>query len=150
MLDTPHRIHRREFKDYQPLLMLLQTLDIVDDDTRQDFACVTGAVWRAFTLATKGAQRRRLTALFAPDGLDGFASLLFVGCDFVRRRQHQSRALWSAPAWDPAPSDAAVARLCIGFAGRLVLTQAHLADLPAAARAGSPPLPRCDEGLRLG
>lgn len=116
------RIQRREFKDYQPLFMLINSLDVIDEATRRDFVCMQGPVWRRYNEATKGAKQRRITVLFLGDADNRFEELLLVGCDHVRRREHHCHRLWSGHALGSLLDDRAVRHLCCGLAGRSVLT----------------------------
>ena len=122
MFDRPQRIQRREFRDYQPLFMLINSLDIIDEATRRDFVCMQGPVWRRYNEATKGAKERRITVLFLGDADNSFEELLLVGCDFVRRRQRHCQRLWSRHPLGSRLDDAAVHQLCCGLAGRSVIT----------------------------
>lgn len=76
MIESPHqRLQRREFKDFQPLFMLINSLDIIDPATRRDFVCNLGPVWQRYNAATKGATARRITVLFLGDEYNrGFES----------------------------------------------------------------------------
>lgn len=116
------RVQRREFKDYQPLFMLINSLDIIDDATRRDFMCINGPVWLRFNEATKGAKERRITTLFLSNENNTFDELLFVGCDYVRRRQRHCRVLWRNPALCPPPSEHGLRHVCLELAGRSILT----------------------------
>ena len=126
MLDVHHRIQRREFSDYQPLFTLINSLDIIDEATRRDFVFKHGPVWQRYNAVTKGAQRRRITVLFLGDETNSFEELLFVGCDCVKQRIHQCQILWSGHPLGALLDDAAVRHLCLGLAGRSVLTWAAL------------------------
>jgi hypothetical protein len=154
MFERHQRIQRREFKDYQPLFMLINSLDIIDEATRRDFICMQGPVWRRYNEATKGAQHRRITVLFIGDQYNSFEELLLVGCDFVRRRQHCCKPLWTGHPWTASLDDAAVRHLCIGLAGRSVLMpdvlgrSAHeplVADETTLLGSRHAPAPRTDE-----
>ncbi len=134
------RVQRREFKEYQPLFMLINSLDIIDNATRREFMCVNGPVWHRFNEATKGASQRRITALFLSNEQNAFDELLFVGCDYVRRRQHQCRPLWTGHALCTALGDSLVKRACLELAGRSVVRLGMLQPEPAvqSGRHGSP------------
>lgn len=135
--DEDPRIQRREFKDYQPLFMLIGNLDFVDEATRREFACISGPVWRRYTDATRRARQRRITALFLSDENNLFHDLLFVGCDALTRWEHRHWVLWNHPGW---PVDEAVARhACVTLAGRSVLRASSL--WPAQHAPVAAPLP---------
>lgn len=118
------RIQRREFRDYQPLFMLVNSLDFIDGATRRQFMCIHGPVWQRYNETTRRASERRITALFLSDENNCFLELLFVGCDARKGREHRCRAMWSHPAWS---LDEAMARhACITLAGRSVLRESAL------------------------
>jgi hypothetical protein len=122
MFPDHQRIQRREYKDFQPLSLQIVNLDIVDPATRRDFICVVGPVWKRFNAATRGAKNRRITALFLSNEANTFDALLFVGCDYVRRRERHWNALWTAhPAFLGADSSL-VEHVCVNMGGRSVLT----------------------------
>ncbi len=133
MYPSTRRVQRREFKDYPPVFMLLSNLDIIDDATRRDFACLIGQVWQRYNAATKGAKERRITALFLSNERNTFDELLFVGCDFVTRRQHHCLPLWSEHPLASGWSAAQMRIACIERAGRSVL---HWRDLALDSGAG--------------
>lgn len=120
------RVQRREFKDYQPMLMLINSLDIIDEATRRDFMCVVGPIWQRYNAATKGARQRRITAYFLGDDTNSFDELLYIGCDWVSRRQHQWRTLWAGHPLCERLSEEAVRHFCVGLEGRSVLTLSGL------------------------
>ncbi|MBL8301284.1 MAG: hypothetical protein JNM26_00765 [Ideonella sp.] len=124
------RIQRREFKDYQPLLMLVNSVDSVDAATRREFICINGPVWRRYNDTTRRSRERRITVLFLSNEDNTFDELLFVGCDALKRREHRCRVMWSHPEW---PVDDALARrACITLAGRSVLRVSSLWPTPHA------------------
>lgn len=130
------RIQRREFRDFQPLSLLVAEMDIVEPQARRDFLCITGPIWKRYNAATVRSAQRRLTALFLSNEANTFERLLFVGCDTVRRRRRSSQALWAAEPF--AGLDArAVEHICIDLRGRSVITFGSLA--PFMAGAASPP-----------
>ena len=134
MFDVHHRIQRREFSDYQPLFTLINSLDIIDEATRRDFIFKHGPVWQRYNEATKGAAQRRITVLFLGDEHNTFDELMFVGCDYVRRRQHHCQPLWNEhPSW-PEPGPQLVRRACIEWAGRSVLHVSMLAPEASPVR----------------
>jgi hypothetical protein len=122
--DTDRRIQRREFKDYQPLFMLINSLDFIDDATRREFMCINGPVWRRYNDITRRARERRITALFLSDENNFFHELMFVGCDARKGREHRCRVMWNHPDW---PLDEVLARhVCITLGGRSVLRESAL------------------------
>lgn len=137
------RIQRREFRDYQPLFMLVNSLDFITEATRRDFTCIHGPVWRRYNETTRRARERRITALFLSDENNRFEELLFVGCDAKKGREHRCRTMWIHPQWE---ADDIVARwLCVSLAGRSVLRgievwPTHWATPTAAAGAPLPAL----------
>lgn len=140
---STYRIQRREYRDYQPVFMLLNSLAIIDEPTRRAFMCINGPIWQHYTVATKGASERRLTVMFLGNGHSVFDELLFVGCSWVRRRRQQALSLWSNHPLCQDLDDAAVHALCIELSGRSVLTLEVLQHLRQAADAGiayHPPL----------
>ena len=134
------RIQRREFKDYQPLFMLINSLDVIDEVTRREFMCINGPVWQRYTEATRRTRERRITALFLSDENNLFHGLLFVGCDARRGREHHCCAMWCHPDW---LLDEAMARhACITLAGRSVLRASTLWPHREDVHAGPPSLPQ--------
>ncbi len=145
------RIQRREFRDYQPLFMLVNSLDFIDDATRREFTCIQGPVWRRYNETTRRARDRRITVLFLSDDNNRFEELLFVGCDAIKGRDHRCRAIWTHPNW--AVDDVVARWLCVGLAGRSVLRGSELwasdwtpPPVPVRSRAAradgmQPPLP---------
>lgn len=124
MWTTEQRLQRREFKDYQPLFMLINSLDFIDESTRREFVCIHGEVWRRYTELTKRSRERRITALFLSDENNLFHELLFIGCDALKGRDHRCRVMWSHPDW---PFDEPMARhVCIALGGRSVLRASAL------------------------
>ncbi len=120
-IDSQRRIQRRELKDYQQLFMLMNSVDILDEGTRKDFICITGAVWKRYNEATKGASKRRITALFLSNDFNGFEELLFVGCDYERSRQHRCCTLWDDHTIGGWISQSCLTHVTTGLAGRTVL-----------------------------
>ncbi len=116
------RIQRREFKDYQPLFMLLNGLDIIDEATRREFICIQGPVWQRYTEATKGAKARRITVLFLSNENNGFDELLVVACSSFRRRQHHTKCLWNQHPLAHGLDDAGLRHICHDLSGRSVVT----------------------------
>lgn len=122
------RIQRREFRDYQPLFMLINSVDSVDEATRREFICINGPVWRRYNDTTRRSRERRITVLFLSDENNRFHELLFVGCDALKRREHRCKVMWHHPDW---PVDDTLARqACIQFAGRSVLHVSSLWPMP--------------------
>jgi hypothetical protein len=122
MIEHNHqRLQRREFKDFQPLFMLINSLDIIDAATRRDFVCKLGPVWQRYNAATKGAKSRRITALFLGDGYNSFDALFLVACDYVRRRQQHCVPLWTGHPLAAGITEPALKHLCLGTAGLSVL-----------------------------
>lgn len=118
------RIQRREFKDYQPLFMLVNSLDCIDEATRREFICIHGPVWQRYNETTRRARERHITALFLSDENNFFQELLFVGCDARKGREHRCRVMWSHPAW--CLGEAMARHVCITLAGRSVLRESAL------------------------
>lgn len=119
MWTAERRLQRREFRDYQPLFMLINSLDFIDAATRRAFVCIHGEAWRRYTALTKRSRERRITALFLSGPGHVFQSMLYVGADCLKGREHRCATLWADPAW---PLDEATARhLCIGLGGRSIL-----------------------------
>ena len=118
------RIQRREFRDYQPLFMLVNGLDIIDEATRREFVCINGPVWRRYNDTTRGARFRRITVLFLSDEDNLFHELLFVGCDAFKRREHRCTTMWRHPDW--AIDDSIARQVCITLGGRSVLRVSSL------------------------
>lgn len=141
MWTAEQRLQRREFKDYQPLFMLINSLDFIDESTRRQFACINGAVWRRYTELTKRSRQRRITALFLSDENNLFLDLLFVGGDCLKGREHRCGTLWADPDW--GLDDATAHHLCIGLAGRSILYPSMLwpADSASAAAPVHMPVP---------
>ncbi|GAP35987.1 hypothetical protein ABXN37_12610 [Piscinibacter sakaiensis] len=124
------RVQRREFRDYQPLSMMVAETAVLPAATRREFACVTGTVWRQYHTVTRRARDRRLTMLFLAGADQALTELLLVGCDCLRRGERQYRTLYVNPSW---PIDDALARrLCVDHDGRSVLPLSAL-HLPATA-----------------
>lgn len=122
MIEHPYqRLQRREFKDFQPLFMLINSLDIIDAATRRDFVCKLGPVWQRYNAATKGAKARRITALFLGDEYNSFDALFLVACDYSRRRQHHCVTLWAGHPLAAGITEPALKHLCLGTAGLSVL-----------------------------
>lgn len=149
------RLQRREYKDYQPLFMLVNSLDIVDETTRRDFVCLNGPVWKRYTEATKRTRERRITVLFLSDEHNLFDALLFVGCDFLKSREHRVRTLWTNPAW--CLDDPTARQLCVDLQGRSVLRLSSLPGLrtvdtavPAGTRVLLPERSSRGHGVTLG
>lgn len=141
MWTAEQRLQRREFKDYQPLFMLINSLDFIDESTRRQFACINGAVWRRYTELTKRSRQRRITALFLSDENNLFLDLLFVGGDCLKGREHRCGTLWADADW--RLDDATARHLCIGLGGRSILYPSMLrpGDIASAAAAVRTPVP---------
>lgn len=139
------RIQRREFKDYQPLFMLVNSLDFIDEATRREFICINGPVWRRYNEVTRRARFRRITVLFLSDEDNTFHELLFVGCDALKGREHRCRMLWRHPDW--AVDDAVARTACVTLAGRSVIRTSSL--WPSAAPVDRAAASRPIGGLRM-
>ena len=133
--DADRRIQRREFRDYQPLFMLINSLDFIDEAIRREFMCINGPVWQRYNEATRGARERRITALFLSDENNFFHELLFVGCDAIKGREHHCRVMWTHPTW--ALEETSARDACITLGGRSVLRWSHLYPEQQPARARS-------------
>jgi hypothetical protein len=126
--DADRRIQRREFKDYQPLFMLINSLDFVDAAIRREFMCIHGPVWQRYNETTRRARERRITALFLSDDNNFFHELLFVGCDALKGCEHHCRVMWMHPTW--AMDEESARNACITLGGRSVLRWSNLFPKP--------------------
>lgn len=134
---TPERrLQRREFKDFQPLFMLVNSLDIIDEPTRRDFVCLNGPVWKRYNETTRRSRQRRITVLFLSDEYNLFDTMLYVGCDCLKGREHRCRTLWTHPDW--RVDDTTARQLCIDLQGRSVLRPA---SVPGLVPVDAGPLP---------